>query len=182
MELGEYDESGRAKPVPVPGSELAIEADMVLSAIGYRPDLSCLPGDGLFERNRDGTLQADPVTMATAAQGVFAAGDMVIGASTVVEAMAGGYRAAISIDRYLKGQDLYKDRVYRAERRADVAHAEDEAGKAGAEKGRSEMARLPAGQRVKSFAEVNTGFGEEGALCEAKRCLRCDLERRRDES
>ncbi len=182
MELGEYDESGRAKPVPVPGSELVIEADTVLSAIGYAPDLSCLPGDGLFERNRNGTLRADPVTMATAAQGIFAGGDMVIGASTVVEAMAGGYRAAISIDRYLKGQDPYKDRVYKAERRADVARIEDDGEKAGAEKRRSEMARLPAGQRVTSFAEVNTGFDEEEALCEAKRCLRCDLEKRRDES
>ncbi len=180
MSLGEYDESGRAKPVPVPGSEFVIEADTVLSAIGYVPDLSCLPGDVLSERSRNGTLPVDPVTMATAVQGVFAAGDMVSGASTVVEAMAGGYRAAISIDRYLKGQDLYKDRVYRAERRANAARPEDD-GEKGAEKGRSEMGRLPAGERVKGFAEVNTGFGEEAALCEAKRCLRCDLERRRDE-
>ena len=70
MELGEYDESGRPKPVPVPGSELVIEADTVISAIGYVPDLSCLPGEsGLFERKRNGTLGADPVTMATAVRG-----------------------------------------------------------------------------------------------------------------
>ena len=106
---------------------------------------------------------------------------MVIGASTVVEAMASGYRAAIWIDRYLKGQDLYKDRVYKAERRADAARVEDDGEKAGAEKGRTEMARLPPGQRVTSFAEVNAGFNEEGALCEAKRCLRCDLERKKRE-
>ena len=108
---------------PFPAPSFVIEVDTVLSAIGYVPDLTCLPGDGLFERNKNGTLRADPVTMATAVQGIFAGGDMVIGASTVVEAMAGGYRAAISIDRYLKGQDLYKDRVYKAERRADVVRA-----------------------------------------------------------
>ena len=179
MTLGEYDESGRAKPVPVPGSELVLMADTVISAIGYVPELSCVSGNGQVTRNKNGTLAVDEVTLATGIPGVFAGGDMVTGASTVVEAMAGGYRAAISIDRYLKGQDLSKDRFYEAERRADVARTEAEAGEAGEERARSEMPQLPSEERVMGFGEVNRGFNEEAALCEAKRCLRCDLERRR---
>ena len=92
--------------------------------------------------------------------------------------MAGGYRAAVSIDRYLKGQDLYKDRAYEALRRADVPKGEGESGEEGeAVKPRARMPSGAADRRVCTFEEVNLGFDEETAIREAKRCLRCDLER-----
>ncbi len=132
--------------------------------------------------NKNGTLAVDPMTMETSVAGVFAGGDVVSGPSTIVEAMAGGYVAAESIDMYLKGQDLSKDRVYRAQRRADVVYSETDAEEAGAEKERYQMPYLGVGYRVRGFSEVNLGFDEKTAVCEAKRCLRCDLERGRDES
>ncbi len=114
MELGDFDASGRRRPIPVKGSEFVLEVDGVIPAIGYTPDLSCLPPNDGFKTTRAGTLSVDPITMATHLPGVFAGGDLVSGPSTVVEAMASGYRAALSIDRYLKGKDLYKDRVFEA--------------------------------------------------------------------
>ncbi|HUL29362.1 MAG TPA: pyridine nucleotide-disulfide oxidoreductase, partial [Thermodesulfobacteriota bacterium] len=107
---------------------------------------------------------------------VFAGGDVITGPSTVVEAMAGGYRAAISIDRYLKGKDLYKDRIYQAERRADVPKAEGEEGEEATGKPRASMPAISVDHRVCTFEEVNLGFDEETAMREAKRCLRCELE------
>jgi len=176
MELGDFDASGRRRPIPVKGSEFLLEVDRVIPAIGYTPDLSCLPqGDG-FKTNRAGTLSVDPITMATHLPGVFAGGDVVIGPSTVVEAMASGYHAALSIDRYLKGQDLYQDRVYRALRRADVPKAEEREGEGDSVKPRAQFPSVPVDRRVCTFEEVNLGFDEETAIREAKRCLRCDLE------
>ena len=176
MKLGDFDASGRRRPIPVKGSEFLLEVDGVIPAIGYVPDLSCLPqGDG-FKATKAGTLSVDPTTLATHIPGVFAGGDVVTGPSTVVEAMASGYRAAISIDRYLKGQDLYKDRVYQALRRAEVPKAEGEGEEGEPVKPRARMPALLVDHRVCTFEEVNLGFDEETAIREAKRCLRCDLE------
>jgi len=176
MELRDFDESGRRRPVPVKGSEFFLQVDRVIPAVGYIPDLTCLPSNDGFKFTRAGTISVDPITLATHLPGVFAGGDVVTGPSTVVEAMAQGYRAAISIDRYLQGRDLYKDRVYRALRRADVPKAEEEGEEAEAVKPRARMPALVVDRRVCTFEEVNLGFGEEAAIREAKRCLRCDLE------
>jgi NADH-quinone oxidoreductase subunit F len=180
MRLGDYDESGRRRPVPIEGSEFILDVDTVIPEIGYAPDLSCLPGDDGFEINRNGTLSVDPITLATHIPGVFAAGDVVTGPAMVVDAMAAGYRAAISIDRYLKGQDLYKDRVFTALRRADVPREEIAGESDNGTQPRGETPYLSVGHRLRSFAEVNLGFDEKTALYEARRCLRCDLEKRRD--
>jgi len=177
MELGAFDTSGRRRPVPVKGSEFVLEVDMAIPAIGYMPDLSCLPQNDGFKTTKVGTLSVDPITLATHLPGVFAGGDVITGPSTVVEAMASGYRAAVSIDRYLKGRDLYKDRFYQAERRADVPRAETEGGEETAVKPRADMPAMAVDRRVCTFEEVNFGFDEETATREAKRCLRCDLER-----
>jgi NADPH-dependent glutamate synthase beta subunit-like oxidoreductase len=176
MELGDYDESGRRRPIPVKGSEFVLDVDTIIPEVGYAPELSCLPSQNGFKIRRNGTLEVDPLTLATHIPGVFAGGDVVIGPSMVVEAMAQGYQAAQSIDRYLKGQDLYKDRVYRPLRRADVPKPEMDGEKVEAIKPRARMAYLGVGRRVRTFSEVNLGFGEEAAVLEAMRCLRCDLE------
>jgi NADH-quinone oxidoreductase subunit F len=176
MELGDFDASGRRRPVPVQGSEFLLEVNCVIPAIGYLPDLSCLPQKDGFRTTKAATLAVDPVTLATHLPGIFAGGDVVLGPSTIVEAMASGYRAAISIDRYLKGKDLYKDRVYQSPERADVPKAEEEGAEAEASKPRAGMPAVPVDRRVCTFEEVNLGFDEETAVREAKRCLRCDLE------
>jgi NADPH-dependent glutamate synthase beta subunit-like oxidoreductase len=175
MELGDFDATGRRRPVPVKGSEFILEVDWVIPAIGYIPDLSCLPqGDG-FQISKANTLSVDPVTMATHIPGVFAGGDVVTGPSTVVEAMAGGYQASVSIDRFLKGQDLHQNRVYQPLRRAEVPKVEDGEEEKEAAKPRAQMPANPVDRRVCTFEEVNLGFDEETAVREAQRCLRCDL-------
>lgn len=104
MELGEPDASGRRRPVPVEGSEFERELAMILPAIGQTPDLSFLPEDGSIQTTKWGTLVTHAVTFSTSKQGVFAAGDCVTGPGIAIEAIAGGKKAALSIDSYLKEQ------------------------------------------------------------------------------
>lgn len=102
MELGEPDESGRRSPVPVQGSEFDIEADSVIMALGTSPNpLIARTTQGL-ETNRRGCITAD-TDGATSRPGVFAGGDAVTGAATVILAMGAGRKAAAAIDRYIKG-------------------------------------------------------------------------------
>jgi heterodisulfide reductase subunit A len=104
MRLGELDETGRRKPIPIEGSEFVKEADMVILAIGEAPDLSFLPKD--VELNEDGTIWVNPLTMETTLKGVFAGGDAVTGPASIIEAICAGKIAAASIDCYLKSLDL----------------------------------------------------------------------------
>jgi NADPH-dependent glutamate synthase beta subunit-like oxidoreductase len=99
MELGEPDESGRRKAIPIEGSEFKREADMVILAIGEGPDVEFLPKE--VELNDDGTVWTDPITMETSMKGVFAAGDAVTGPATIIEAICAGERAVASIENYL---------------------------------------------------------------------------------
>ena len=94
MELGEPDESGRRRPVPIPGSEFVIPIDTVVVAIGQGPNpllLETIPG---LQLNRRGYIAADAETGATSLAGVFAGGDIVTGAATVISAMGAGKRSA----------------------------------------------------------------------------------------
>lgn len=178
MELGDYDESGRRRPVPVKGSEFVADVETIIPAIGYMPDLSCLPSNDGFAPGKGGTLQVDAVTLATRVPGVFAGGDLVTGPSMVVEAMAQGYRGAVSIDRYLKGKDLYKGRAYQPVLRIDIPKIEMEGDLTAAAALRARMPQLGKKRRVRDFGEVSRGFTEKEAMREARRCLRCDLERK----
>ena len=100
MQLGELDETGRRKPIPIEGSEFTRETNMVILAIGEVPDLEFLPKE--IELNENGTVCVNPITMETSLQGVFAGGDAVTGPATVIEAIRTGKRAAESIENYLK--------------------------------------------------------------------------------
>jgi len=103
MELGEPGEDGRRRPVPIPGSEFEIEAETAVIAIGNRPHPLIPQTTGDLEVNRWGNIVADPATGRTSKPGVFAGGDIVTGAATVIEAMGAGKRAAAAIDSYLRG-------------------------------------------------------------------------------
>ncbi|MEM2336195.1 MAG: FAD-dependent oxidoreductase [Candidatus Bathyarchaeia archaeon] len=104
MRLGELDETGRRKPIPIEGSEFVKEADMVVLAIGEFPDLYFLPKE--IELNEDGTIWVNPLTMETTLEGVFAGGDSVTGPASIIEAICAGRIAAFSIDCYLKSLGL----------------------------------------------------------------------------
>jgi len=165
MELGTPDASGRRRPVPIKGSEFTIDVDNVIMAIGQGVDKATLP-EGLDYTNWE-TLSVDPITLQTNIDGVFAGGDAVSGPADVIAAVAAGKEAAISIDRYLSGQDLKEGRPEVREKVKDVP-------KEGVvEKERVVMPTLDLGKRVGSFAEVELGFDEKTAIEEAKRCLNC---------
>lgn len=99
MELGEPDESGRKRVIPIEGSGFKREADMVILGIGEVPDVEFLPKE--IELNDDGTIWTDQITLETSMKGVFAAGDAVTGPATIIEAICAGKRAAASIEGYL---------------------------------------------------------------------------------
>lgn len=107
MELGEPDQSGRRSPVPIKGSEFEMEVDQVIMALGTSPNpLVFINADGL-ERSRHGTVVADQQTGRTTMKGVWAGGDVVTGAATVISAMGAGKRAAADIDSCLKGESQW---------------------------------------------------------------------------
>ena len=102
MRLGEPDETGRRRPEPIPGSEFTLDVDTAIIAVGNGPHpLIPRTTEGL-ELDRRGNIVADAGTGTTSKEGVFAGGDIVTGAATVIEAMGAGKRAAAAIDRYLK--------------------------------------------------------------------------------
>jgi heterodisulfide reductase subunit A2 len=165
MELGEPDASGRRRPVPVKGSEFVMGVDNVIIAIGQQVDKGTLLKEAAL--TKWGTVVADPVTLETNIEGVFAGGDVVAGPADVVGAVAAGKEAAISIDRYLQGTDLKEGRPKVREKVKDVS-------KEGvAKRARARMPMLETAKRSGSFAEVDLGFDEKTAVEEANRCLNC---------
>jgi NADH-quinone oxidoreductase subunit F len=169
MRLGEPDESGRRRPIPVEGSEFLVEADTVIAAVGQAPDHSFLPPGSALEH-----MVVDNNTLATNVPGVFAGGDFTTGPGFVVEAIAAGRRGAIAIDKYLRG-DVSRVEMYdlRTEIAKELTREGEESWE---EQPRIKMPRLPLSERKGSFVEIEQGFSEEQARQEARRCLRCDLE------
>jgi len=102
MELGEPDESGRRRPIPKKGSEFTIPVDTVIVALGTTPNPLVPTTTKGLEVTRRGTVVADEETGMTTKPGVWAGGDVVTGAATVISAMGAGKRAAASIDSYLR--------------------------------------------------------------------------------
>jgi 2-oxoacid:acceptor oxidoreductase delta subunit (pyruvate/2-ketoisovalerate family) len=110
MKLGDPDESGRRRPVPVEGSEHKYEVDMVIPALGQVAETPSIPDVLIEKQSRSPLIQADPYTLETKIPGVFAGGDIVTGPASIIEAVAAGKKAAKSIDLYLTGKDFRKDR------------------------------------------------------------------------
>ncbi len=104
MELGEPDDSGRRRPIPIPGSEFTIDCDLAVVAIGNEPNPLLPRSLPELKLGRKGTIETDPETGATSIPGVFAGGDIATGAATVIEAMGAGKKAARGIDRFLSSR------------------------------------------------------------------------------
>ena len=169
MHLGEPDESGRRRPVPVPDSAFTIEVDAVIPAIGQESDWACLTDECACTLSDWGTIQVDPVTLQSSDPDIFAGGDAVTGPRTVVEAIGAGKEAAMSIDRFLQGRDLHEGRPVRWEGIKDVPTEGCE------HLPRVAMTHAPASQRIQNFNEVQLGYDEIGSRREAKRCLECGV-------
>ncbi len=106
MKLGEPDASGRRRPLPIEGSEFDIDVDMVVMALGTRPNPLVFTESGGLERTKWGTVVADEETGKTTKDRVWAGGDIVTGAATVISAMGAGKHAAADIDRFLRGETV----------------------------------------------------------------------------
>jgi hypothetical protein len=169
MRLGEADESGRRRPMPVPGSEFVLPCEMVLPAVGQVA--SSGPAGGL-DLSPQKTVVSDPATLQTARDGLFAGGDVTSGGGSVIEAIAQGQRAAVAIDRHLGGSGVLPPDVSVSLHRA----ADEDLGQVSARLGEP---MLPVVERLGDFREVVCGVSLKGACAEANRCLRCDLEKLR---
>lgn len=106
MELGEPDASGRRSPVEIKGSEFQIPCDVVVVAIGNRPNPLIPMTSPNLKTTKKGTIECDPETLQTSIPQVFAGGDAVSGAATVISAMGQAKIAARSINRFLRGEPL----------------------------------------------------------------------------
>jgi heterodisulfide reductase subunit A-like polyferredoxin len=169
MALGEPDASGRCRPEPVPGSEFILEVDAVIPAIGQESDWACLTSECACTIDKWRTMVVDPVTFQSDAPDIFAGGDAVVGPATVIEAIAHGKQAAVSIGRFIRDEDLHlgREKEWRAveDVRTDGIDAVP----------RARMERLEPALRLDGFDEVQLGFSEEQARREAERCLNCGV-------
>ena len=170
MKLGAPDASGRPRPEPIPGSEFRLDCDAVVAAIGQRPEI---PEQFDLVTQKGNVLETDSKTMATSRAGVFAAGDVVTGPASVVEAIGTGKKAAISIDKYLGGKGILKVEEIKV-KEPTSRHTFLERLKE--EEGRPVVPSIPLARRALNFDEVELGLTEEMAMAEGERCWRCDLE------
>lgn len=167
MELGEPDESGRRRPIPIEGEEEIIEVDSVIVAIGQNVDNE---GFEDLEYTNWGTIVTDENAFTTNIPGVFAGGDAINnGPGIAIEAIAHGKRAALALSSYLEGKLVPYKPLYHMTR--DDVTAEHFADKA--IEHRPKMAQLSPAQRKDNFNEIVKGYTVEEAMQEAMRCLEC---------
>ncbi len=175
MELGEPDASGRRRPVPIEGSEKIMDLDMVITAIGQRPDVSFMEQAGKrlqdLKLTRWNTIDNDPEILQANIPYIFTAGDAATGASLVVEAIGGGRRAARSIHQYLTGQEIKGPDNSLRKRHIDESLFESVPGVVNSP--RAKMPELPVEERIHTFEEADLVLPEDEALRESERCLNC---------
>ncbi|MHC4156119.1 MAG: NADH-quinone oxidoreductase subunit NuoF [Planctomycetota bacterium] len=156
-ELGKAEADGRRRPVEVAGSETLLECDMVIPAIGQVVSAEPVDFSGGPGLTSWGTVKVDPVTFGTSVPEMF------------IEAIAGGQKAAVNIDRMFGGSgELPSDIGFSFTKPDEETFAR--------ELPRAEEKMIPLSQRKRGFAEVVLGLEHEQAALEAARCLRCDLE------
>lgn len=177
MQLGEPDEKGRREPLPLAGTEFDLPVDSVLVAIGEAPDPSFLPEGTSVGVAPWGGLLINPVTLATGAPGVFAAGDVTYGPKSIINAAAHGRKAARSIHAYL--------RKFSPQQVTELPEDEFQTASTLPPDGRFTLDLQPTAREAMPLrgdeavrdrsVEFAAGFTEEQARREAGRCLRCDL-------
>lgn len=163
-----FDEEGNFAPQYDKSSTEIISADLVLTAIGQEPEELGIVGDGIAARANN-TIKADETTLATGEEGVFAAGEIITGPSSVVEAIASGQQAALSLQRYLSGEDL------KAGREPDLKDDLPAPEAAVTCEPRISPATATPEERCQDYREVISGYSQEEAIAEAERCLDCAI-------
>jgi len=162
-----FDESGAFRPQYDEDDLTPMEAETVIVAIGQAADLSFSETENVAVTPRGG-LEADPLTLETPVSGVFAGGDVLYGPKSVVEAVACGKEAAISIDRYINGLDLRtgREKEWRYEKPGTEGESLMQ---------RTAMRTRPVEERKGNFQEIALGFTEGETREEAERCLKCGI-------
>jgi formate dehydrogenase beta subunit len=174
MELGEPDASGRKRPVPIPGSEFVIETDMIIPAIGEKPDLSFLAGEKPIKITEGGMIEINMHSCQTSQSGIFSGGDCVTGPATLIEAIGAGNKAARSIDQYLRaGKTVESEEDIVANLAHNIDLLERRETRMVAKEIRQSPEKVSIQDRRQNFNEVESCFTTEAALKEAERCLRC---------
>jgi NADPH-dependent glutamate synthase beta subunit-like oxidoreductase len=173
--LGEVDASGRRKPIPIRRSEFPVPLDTLIVAISEGSETDCVSvaGANRVDTTPSGTIRIEPEVLTTNRPGVFAGGDVVTGPNTVVDAIAAGKKAAVTIDRYLSAEPLVQPAEVRLPKdyiELPPRHAEEIA-----PSDRAQPPTAPIQMRRRSFTEVEMTLAFEDATREAMRCLRCDL-------
>ncbi|MBA3974919.1 MAG: proton-conducting membrane transporter [Candidatus Solibacter sp.] len=165
--LGEFDSSGRRKPVPT-GEIQRFECDTVILAVGETVDLDFLKASGLKLKEKEKMLDVSPFTLETSRSNFYAGGDLISGASNVSNAMGYGKKAARNMDQKLMGAfrwpKLWPEFEYSMVPPAHVSECR-----------RHHIHELPADERAKGFMEAVTGLTAVEAMEETGRCLRCDI-------
>lgn len=172
MQLGEPDESGRRRPVPIEGSEFSIEADTVIAAIGQRVETELARAEGI-ETTRWG-IAVNPDTLQTNLPDVFAGGDAVLGPDLAVRAVAAGRLAAVSIDQFLRGRPV----VGEAQPWSIFLRPMDDSERAELYRKIEQRPRvhgpvLEMERRRATFDEVEGALRPDQAVLEAQRCMTC---------
>ncbi|MBN2491951.1 MAG: FAD-dependent oxidoreductase, partial [Planctomycetes bacterium] len=170
-QLGAPDASGRRRPVPVPGSEFTVPVDTVILAIGQEVEPGLLEDDVALERGPRGEVRVDPATGRTSHERVFAAGDVVTGPATVIDAIAQGRKAARGIERLVRGEDRVAPLVLHTAAELDPCARYHPGDVTAAERARPAV--LPAAGRTGHFEPVSLGLDEAQVRAEAERCLSC---------
>jgi heterodisulfide reductase subunit A-like polyferredoxin len=173
----EFDQDGRLNLKTEEGSEHTLPCDVVIFAIGQRAGLAFIPKSAGVGVTRQSTIAVNPNTFAASRPGVFAAGDATTGTAYVIEAVAQGHKAAGSIHKYLRGQELEPHvkpelpvvKMTKAEVHERVIDGEL------AVQPRVAMQAVAPQDRARSFNEVNLGYTEEEAHKEAARCMACGV-------
>lgn len=169
MQLGETDASGRRSSEPVKGSEYIEEVDYVIEAVGLKPTTA--PFVGQVELNKNGTVKADPKTLQSSVDYIFAGGDSTTGATTLIEAAGQGKKAAFYMDKLLRGLDMmdFED--------GDKLPAVDKTKVLSTFKGPFRQAvspqHMPLASRSTSWEEVEQTYTEEELKAATARCLDC---------
>ena len=169
--LGEYDKSGRRRPIPT-DEVVRFECDSVILAVGETFDLDFCRASGL-ELKEEGTIRVDRLSLETSRAGFYAGGDAITGASNVSNAMGGGKQAARKIDERLMGEhqpgEQRWDRLFPEFEYSRQAPGEPSLSR------RHKARALPAKSRARTQQEVVAGLDSQEVLEECCRCLRCDL-------
>ncbi len=167
MNLGDFDRSGRRRPVESK-NHFKIEADQVIFAIGQDFDFSEICKETGLETIKDKQICADKITCQTNIPWIFSAGDSVTGPLSVLDAVAGGERAAVSMDKFLTGES----HAFWREEQENTTSFDPDADPVPYP--REGMVTLPVDRRRRNFDEVELPWTESVAVRQAKRCLRCD--------